>query len=395
MELLIKNGRIIDFASDFIGDIYIKDGIIKEIGDNLDKNCEIIDAKGYVIMPAFVDLHSHFRDPGLEYKEDIKTGSRAAVKGGYTTVNLMGNTKPICSDMKTVNYVIDKAKKIGLTDVQQTVSITKDLQGKDISHLMEIDDSVKCISDDGKGVYSGKIMHDAMVIAKKRNFVVMSHAEDEEMTPISTRLSENMMTERDIALAKFTGCHLHLSHVSTKEAMKDIIESKKEGFNITCEVTPHHIALTEKIEYKVNPPLREKKDVEYLIKAIEDGYVDAIGTDHAPHTKEDKEKGACGISGIETSFSVCYTKLVKEGNLTINKLSKIMSKTPAEILKVNKGKVSIGYEGDLVIVDLNSKYTVDSMNFESKGKNTPFNGIELYGTVIRTIKSGKTVFKSI
>lgn len=395
MELLIKNGRVIDFASDFIGDIYIKDGIIKEIGDNLHKNCQIIDAKGYVVMPAFVDLHSHFRDPGLEYKEDIETGSRAAAKGGYTTVNLMGNTKPICSDMETVNYVIKKAQKIGLVDVHQTVSITKDLQGKDISHLMEIDDSVKCISDDGKGVYSGRIMHDAMVIAKKRNFVVMSHAEDEEMTPISTRLSENMMTERDIALAKFTGCHLHLSHVSTKEAMKCIIEAKKEGFNITCEVTPHHIAFTGESLYKVNPPIRKEDDVEYLIKAIEDGYLDAIGTDHAPHTKEDKEKGACGISGIETSFSVCYTKLVKEGNLTINKLSEIMAKNPAEILKVNKGRVSIGYEGDLVIADLNSKYTVDSEKFQSKGKNTPFNGMELYGIIIKTIKAGKTVFESI
>ncbi|MFT8314449.1 MAG: dihydroorotase [Clostridium sp.] len=395
MELLIKNGRIIDCASNFVGDVYIKDGIIKEIGDSLDKNCETIDAKGYVVMPAFIDLHSHFRDPGLQYKEDIETGSRAAVRGGYTTVNLMGNTKPICSDMETVNYVINKAREIGLVDAYQTVSITKDLQGKDISHLNEIDASVKCISDDGKGVYSGKIMHDAMVIAKERDFVVMSHAEDEEITPISTRLSENIMTERDITLAKFTGCHLHLSHVSTKEAMKAIIDAKRDGFNITCEVTPHHIALTGEDIYKVNPPIRKAEDVEYLIKAIEKGYVDAIGTDHAPHSKEDKEKGACGISGIETSFSVCYTKLVKEGNLTINKLSKIMSKTPAEILKVNKGKISIGYTGDLVIVDLNSRYTVDSENFQSKGKNTPFDGKELYGSVVRTIKSGKTVFQSV
>ncbi|AJA48756.1 dihydroorotase [Clostridium pasteurianum DSM 525 = ATCC 6013] len=395
MELLVKNGRVIDYTSDFVGDIYINNGIIEEIGYNLQKDCDILDAKGYVVTPAFVDLHSHFRDPGLEYKEDIKTGSRAAVRGGYTTVNLMGNTKPVCSDMRTVNYVVNKAKEIGLVDAYQTVSITRDLQGKDISHLEKIDDSVKCISDDGKGVNSDRIMHDAMVVANKRNFVVMSHAEDEEITPISTRLSENMMTERDITLAKFTGCHLHLSHVSTKEAMKDIIEAKKEGFNITCEVTPHHIALTGENLYKVNPPIREAEDVDYIINAIRKGYVDAIGTDHAPHSKEDKEKGACGISGIETSFSVCYTKLVKEGNLTINKLSEIMSKNPADILNINKGKISIGYEGDLAIIDLDNKYTVDSQKFHSKGKNTPFNGMELYGTVIKTIRAGKIVFQNM
>lgn len=395
MELLVKNGRVIDCASNFVGDIYINNGVIEEIGYNLQKKCDIVDAKGYVVMPAFVDLHSHFRDPGLEYKEDIQTGSRAAVRGGYTTVNLMGNTKPICSDMETVNYVITKAKEAGLVDAYQTVSITKDLQGKDISHLDKINDSVKCISDDGKGVNSDKIMHDAMIIARDRNFVVMSHAENEEITPVSTRLSENMMTERDIQLAEFTGCHLHMCHVSTKEAMEYIITAKKAGVNVTCEVTPHHIALTGEELYKVNPPIREKDDVDYIIKAIKEGYVDAIGTDHAPHTKEDKENGACGISGIETSFSVCYTKLVKEGNITINKLSEIMSKNPSDILSINKGKISIGYAGDVVIIDLDSKYTVDSTKFYSKGKNTPFDGMELYGTVIKTIKSGKIVFEGI
>lgn len=395
MELLVKNGRVIDCASNFVGDIYINNGVIEEIGYNLQKKCDIVDAKGYVVMPAFVDLHSHFRDPGLEYKEDIQTGSRAAVRGGYTTVNLMGNTKPICSDMETVNYVINKSKEVGLIDVYQTVSITRDLQGEDINHLEKIDNSIKCISDDGKGVNSDRIMHDAMVVAKNRNFVIMSHAEDEEITPISTRLSENMMTERDITLAKFTGCHLHLSHVSTKEAMKDIIEAKKEGFNITCEVTPHHIALTGENLYKVNPPIREEEDVDYIINAIKEGYVDAIGTDHAPHSKEDKEKGACGISGIETSFSVCYTKLVKGGKITINKLSEIMSKNPADILNINKGKISIGYEADLAIIDLDNKYIVDSQKFYSKGKNTPFNGMELYGTIIKTIRAGKIVFQNM
>ena len=343
-------------------------------------------------MPSFIDLHSHFRDPGLEYKEDIESGSKAAVKGGYTAVNLMANTKPICSDMNTVNYVINKGKDIGLIDIHQTVSITKNFEGKDISHLQNLESSVKCISDDGRGVLSSKIMYDAMVAAKSKGLIVMSHAEDEEITPISQRLSENLKTFRDMALAKYTGCHLHMCHVSTIEAMEEIVRAKEEGYKITCEVTPHHIALTNEVKYKVNPPLRREEDVDFIIKCIKEGYVDAIGTDHAPHTEEDKKNGACGISGIETSFAICYTTLVKNGHISINKLSEIMSKNPGEIMSINKGKIAIGYEGDFVIVDLDSKLKVSAVNFESKGKNTPFDGMEFYGNVLKTIKSGKIVY---
>lgn len=392
MELLIKNGTVVDFSKSFNGDIYIRDGIIEEIGTNLKKSCETIDAKGKTVMPAFIDLHSHFRDPGLTYKEDIESGSKAAVRGGYTTVNLMGNTKPVCSNMDIVRYVEEKADKIGLVKVNQTVSITRDLEGKDISHLEDLDDSIKCISDDGKGVCSSENMLKAMKIAKKRDWVVMSHAEDMEVSYISTRLSENLMTVRDIELAKFTGAHLHLCHVSTKEAIKAIKNAKSEGYDITCEVTPHHICLTGEDRYKVNPPLREEEDRQKLIKAIKDGYVDAIGTDHAPHTKEDKKNGACGISGIETSFSICYTELVKKENISLKKLSEIMSKTPAEILKLKKGKIEPGYDGDVVILDLETKYKVDHNDFLSKGKNTCFDGMELYGVVLKTIKKGKVVY---
>ncbi len=392
LELLIKSGRIIDFSCDVVADIYIKNGIIKEIGLDLKKDCTTMDAHGNIVMPAFVDLHSHFRDPGLTYKEDIESGSLAAVKGGYTAVNLMANTKPVCSNMETVNYVINKAKQIGLVDVNQTVSITRDLDGKDISHLKTLDNNIKCISDDGKGVCCSEIMLKALEIAKEKDWVVMSHAEDMEVTSISTRLSENLMTIRDIELARFTGAHLHLCHVSTKEAMKEIKRAKRQGFKVTCEVTPHHIYLTGEDRYKVKPPLREEADRQYLIKAIKDGYVDAIGTDHAPHTKEDKENGACGISGIETSFSICYTELVKNNNISLNKLSEIMSKNPSEILKLNKGRIQPGYDADLVILDLDKKYTVDSKHFLSKGKNTCFDGMKLYGVILKTIKRGITVY---
>jgi dihydroorotase len=392
MELLIKNARIIDSSQNFKGDVYIKFGIIQELGANLTKNCETIDAEGLVLMPSFIDLHSHFRDPGQTYKEDIYSGSLAAVRGGYTAVNLMANTIPVCSDMNTVNYVLDKSRTINLIDIHQTVSITKDMLGQDITHLDKLDSEVRMISDDGRGVADSKLMLEAMAKAKEKGLMIITHAESEELTTVDTRLAESTMTWRDITLGKFTGCHLHVAHVSTVEAMKAVIEAKKEGTKVTCEVTPHHLALTNEIDYKVNPPLRERADIEYLIEAIKDGFVDAIATDHAPHSLEDKLKGANGISGIETAFSVCFTKLVSGGYITLNKLSELMSRNPARLMGVNKGEVKIGYEGDFVLVDLDSNYIVEAENFKSKGKNTPFHGMEFKGEILKTIKGGRIVY---
>lgn len=392
MEMLLKNARIVDSTKDFIGDVYIKDGRIDEIGKNISKNCKILNGEGLLLLPSFIDLHSHFRDPGLTHKEDILSGSKAAVRGGYTAVNLMANTKPTASSMEVFEYVRDKAEKIGLVDVHQSISITKDLNGWDISHLDQISRSVKFISDDGRGIVDNRVMHDAMIKAKSMGIRVISHVEDESLAAFDTRLSENLMTMRDILLAEYTKCPLHIAHVSTREAMEYIIASKKSGTNLTCEVTPHHIALTDVTKYSVNPPLRTIEDRDFLIKAVKDGWVDAIGTDHAPHLSEDKKNGAPGISGIETSFSVCYTKLVREGHISLNKLSEIMSKNPGEIMGLSKGKVQIGYDGDLVLININKCYKVDSNKFQSKGKNTPFAGMELYGKVRMTIKGGRIVY---
>lgn len=392
MELLIKNVNIVDSSKAFCGDVYIKNGRIEDIGI-LNKGCEVLDGEGLYLLPSFVDLHAHFREPGYEYKEDLLSGSIAAVKGGYTAVNLMGNTNPPCSYMDIVDYVLDKAGRIGLVDVHQTVTITKDMLGSNIDHLKLIDERVKFISDDGKGIVNNKVMLLAMQIAKKKGITVISHAEDDEIFKIDTRLSENLMTKRDIELAKFTGCSLHIAHVSTKEAMEEIASSKDKGFKITCEVTPHHIFGTSSLNYKVNPPLREEEDIESLIKAIKRGYVDAIATDHAPHTKEDKERGAFGISGIEVAFPICFTKLVLEGHITLNRLVKIMSENPARMMGLNKGKIEVGYDGDLVLVDLKKRYKIDTQKFLSKGKNNPFDGYEVYGRVVSTIKAGKVLFR--
>lgn len=396
MNLLIKNVNLIDESNNFFGDIYIEKGLIKELGTELNKECETLDGKGLVLMPAFIDTHAHFRDPGFEYKEDIESGSKAAVRGGYTTVTLMPNTKPVCSSKKVLDYVVNKGKEVGLVDLYQTVSITKNLSGEEINHLREFEGNpnVKAITDDGKGVSDSKIMMEAMKIAKENNWIVMSHAESPEFSKVDMRLAENMMTWRDITLAKFVDCRLHMSHVSTKEAMKYIIEGKIDGVKVTCEITPHHLALNNKISnYRVNPPIREEEDVNFLIKAIKMNYVDCIGTDHAPHSKEDKEKGAPGMIGIEQAFSICYTKLVKENNISLNKLSQLMSGNAAKLLNINKGKLQPGFIGDLVLIDLNKKRIFKEEDIVSRSKNTPFNGMEFYGDVVLTIKDGKIVYK--
>ena len=393
MELLVKGARIVDYSQDFIGDIYIKDGIIEEIGLNLNKSCQVIHREGLTILPSFIDTHAHFRDPGLTYKEDIESGSRAAAAGGYTGVLLMANTKPVVSSKETLNYIKDKAKAVGLIDIVQAVSITRDFNGYDISHLNEID-GITVISEDGKDVLDPGVMINAMKYAKENNILVMCHCEDNRLSKENTYLSEDVMTWRNVTLSGFTGCKTHICHVSTKGSMEHIIYGKSRGFNITCEVTPHHISLNKDIsKYSVNPPIRDKEHVDFLIDAIKKGYVDTIGTDHAPHSKEDKEKGAPGISGIETAFSVCYDALVLKGHTNLQVLSKLMSYNPAKILNLKKGAFKVGFHGDFVVVDLNKKYIVNADDFKSKGKNTPYSNMELCGKVIETYKKGTLIFK--
>ncbi|GFN34448.1 dihydroorotase [Tepidimicrobium xylanilyticum] len=388
MDLLIKNCRIIDETKDMMGDIYIKNGKIADYGKDIDLNCKTIDGTNLVAMPSFIDMHAHFREPGYTYKEDLYTGSKAALKGGYTCVNLMANTNPIVSSMDIVAYVLSRAKELDLIDIHQTLSVTKDFDGESIEHLDEIDNRVRFISDDGKGIQSNNIMYKAMIKAKQKGLTLIAHEEDEEILKMDNRLSENIMTLRDLYLAKLTGARLHLAHVSTKESIEMIKRAKGEGVKVTCEVTPHHICLYD-LDYRVNPPIREKEDVKSIMEGIKDGTIDVIATDHAPHSLEDKEKGAPGISGLETAFSICYTTLVKSNVISINRLSQLMSGTPGRLMKVNKGKIKKGYDGDMVLVDLDGRMIVDSNKFLSKGKNTPFHGMEFYGRVLATIWKGQ------
>ena len=393
MDILIKNERITDSDKEIKGSLLIETGKIKQYGDfEYGKKIKTIDGRGHVLMPSFIDTHAHFREPGYEYKENIKTGSMAAAKGGYTAVLLMGNTNPVCDSGETITYILDKGKEAGLVEIIQAGTITRKLEGNDNSHLEEISQYTSFITDDGKGVMNDKIMYDTMIAATKKNMTVISHCENHYFSDTDMRLAENMMTFRDIELARITGCRIHFAHVSTKEAVKRIIEAKEEGLNITFEITPHHIFGDSSVKYRVNPPLRKKEDMEVLIKALTDGSADAVGTDHAPHSMEDKKKGSPGISGIETAFAVCNTVLVKSGKTDLKQLSAVMSEGPARILGLKKGKIEKGYDGDVVLVDPDDEYFIDSEKFVSKGKNTPFDGRKVYGKVLLTIRKGKIVY---
>ena len=267
MKKIIKNEILVDKDINRVGEIKIEDGKIVEIGENLsfDDSFEIIDAKGKTVMPAFVDLHVHFRDPGFTYKEDLKTGSLSALRGGYTTVNTMANTKPICSDLETYNDIMKRAKELDLVDINQIVAVTKNFDGKNLVDYSKFENA-KFLSDDGKGVLSETTMYRAILEAKKYDKIIMIHAES-ELSPIDYRIAEDLMTLRDVYLAKRLDGRIHLCHVSTIDSLEAVRRGKKEGVKVTCEVTPHHIALWDN-SYRVNPPIRTKADVEALIDGI-------------------------------------------------------------------------------------------------------------------------------
>ena len=359
------------------------------LGEDLDiEGVETLDVEGRVVMPSFVDMHTHFRDPGYTYKEDLLSGSQAALRGGYTFVNLMGNTKPISSSMSVVEYVEDKVRDNNLIGMHQVISITKDFGGEDISHLAGIDSRVRCISDDGVGVLSNKAMYEAMNIAREKDMFLLVHPEDKYISKVDDRLSENLMTLRDLGLMETTKARLHVAHVSTREIVDYIRFFKTRVDGLTAEVTPHHISLYDN-DYRVNPSIREKEDVDSLIEGLRDGTIDMIATDHAPHTEEDKANGSPGLSGLETSFTVSYTELVRKNGFSLSHLSKLMSGNPSRLLGLNKGRLEPGYDGDLTVVDLDVENKIDRNKFVSKGKNTPFHNMTYYGDVVYTIYKGE------
>ena len=389
----MNNVHIIDDTLDVMANVIVENGLIQEV--------QILDEKPNpsdpVWLPAFTDLHAHFRDPGFTYKEDIESGSRAAVRGGYTAVNLMPNTKPVVSSMQQARDVETRIHALGLVYANQVVSMTLEEKGQDCSHLLNIPaGTIPFVSDDGKGVNRDDVMEEIFNICKKKDFLIMAHEEDARYSPADLRMAENAMTFRDLALCEKTGGSIHFCHVSTIESIQAIAAAKAKGLHVSCEVCPHHIYFNaeQANHYRVAPPFRDDADIEALIKALQDGTADTISTDHAPHTPEDKTHGANGISGIETAFALCYTKLVKGGFLTLNHLVKLMSTTPSAMMRLPKGSFKEGMMADFVKVDLDNPYTIHAEEFASRGKNTPFEGQVVYGKVLETVREGKTVYKA-
>ena len=389
--MLLKNARL---ASGQPVDLLLKNGLIAALGLDLAAQGEqVLDCAGRTVLPAFVDLHCHWRTPGFEYKEDIATGSAAAAAGGYTFVNLMPNTKPVCSSADIAHRVMAEAERVGLCGANQTVSITQNFDGRTLDHLKTLPEDLKFITEDGKGVQSGEVMAKAFAIAAQRGLVIMSHAEDMDISPWDYRLAENIETVRNLHLCEYYGARLHMCHVSTKEAVEAIGAAKWKGVPVTCEVTPHHLWFAD-TDYRVNPPIRRAEDVEALIEAIRLGVVDAIATDHAPHTDQEKAAGAAGMVGLETAFGVCYTKLCKEKGLPLARLAELMSTAPADILGLaGHGRVLPGCAADLVLVELDTPYTVDKNALHSKSRNCPYHGAQLWGRVDMTVKGGKVTWK--
>ena len=424
MSLMIKGGRVLDPATDTdkIADIYIEDGVVKKIGTKLkEKATETIDASGKYVMPGFIDLHVHLRDPGLTYKETLETGGMAAARGGVTTICAMPNTRPVTDTSQMIEELHERAAHESPVHVIQLGAITKGQLGEELADIRGMAEAgCHAISEDGKSVMNASLYRKAMKIAKEEGISIFAHCEDITMVeggvmnadakakelglPGITNSVEDVIVARDILLAKETGVRLHLCHCSTQDSVEMIRLAKAEGLPVTGEVCPHHFTLcTDDIReddgnYKMNPPLRAREDVEALKRGLADGTMDVIATDHAPHSAEEKNrsmaKAAFGIVGLETSAALTYTELVEPGILTVMQMAEKMSYNPAKILGLNdKGSVSEGKIADLVIFDPEKEYRIDVEKFASKGKNTPFNGYPVKGEVACTIVDGKIVYQ--
>ena len=389
MKQIFKNCYAFDDVKISKKPIYVEDGIIVEAFKENEAD-QVIDCENLILVPSFVDMHVHFRDPGFTYKEDLETGSHSALAGGYTSVLLMGNTNPTVSSPDIYNDIIKRGKDLDLIDIEQVYTITENFDGKTLDHLNSMPESVKYISDDGHGVNDDMVMYKAMEKAKEIGVVMTLHEEVDEVSDVDYEIAEDAMTLRDCYYAYKLNCPVHFSHVSTKGAITAIKYFKDLGAPITCEVTPHHLLLADKgrEEVKVNPPIRKEEDRKTLIEMIKNGTVDAISTDHAPHSKEDKEKGAPGFIGIETAFSTCYEVLVKSGEISLNDLIKIMATNPSKLLGLNKGKLEVGYEADFTLIDLDESYIYKEEDIKSKSKNSLLIDKELFGKVKKVYKKG-------
>lgn len=441
MTILIKNGQVINPATqmDEIADVLVENGCVAKIEKGIKTKADrVIDAKGCYVMPGFIDMHVHLRDPGFEQKETIETGCRAAAHGGFTTILAMPNTKPVVDNPDVVNYVHNKARTVGVVNVLQVGAVTKGQEGKELADIEGmVKAGIPAISEDGKSVMNAELYREGMEQAAKYNIAVLAHCEDINLvnggvmnedahaTELGlkgiTNSVEDIIIARDIMLSRDTGARLHLCHCSTKDSVKMVEHAKMEQTKVTAEVCPHHFTLTSddihKIEpsmdpekkvaidadadtnFKMNPPLRTKEDVRALKEGLRDNIMDVIATDHAPHTFEEKnasmKRAPFGIVGLETAACLTYTELVEQGYLTPMQMAEKLSYNPAKIIGIDKGDIQQGKVADIVIFDPKKKYTIDKNQFASKGRNTPFHGKKVTGKVRGTIVGGQVVYEDM
>ena len=439
MKILIKGGRVINPATqmDETNDVFLKDGLVAKIGKDLKDSADhVIDARGCYVMPGFIDMHVHLRDPGFEEKEDIFSGMRAAARGGYTTIYAMPNTKPVVDSPDVVEYVYHKAGSGKCVHVYQVGAITEGQEGKKLADIAGmVKAGAPAISEDGKSVMNAQLYLEAMKIAAELDIPVLAHCEDMNMARGGvmnegakseefglqgiSNASEDVIIARDIILARESGARLHLCHCSTREAPTLVATAKQQGIRVTAEVCPHHFTLTaddipeyeQEIvngiripqdtdadpNYKMNPPLRCSEDREALRNGLKSGAIDVISTDHAPHTFADKntsmKRAPFGIVGLETAACLTYTELVLGGYLTPMQMAEKMSYNAARIMKLDKGDIQPGKAADIVIFDPKETYAIDKNQFASKGRNTPFHGRTVTGRVRMTICDGEIVYE--
>ena len=424
MSLLIKGGHLVDPAAgkDGVYDVLICDGVVAEVAEQIAaEDAEIIDAAGKYVMPGFIDLHVHLREPGLEYKETIATGSMAAAAGGFTSICPMPNTKPSTDTPEKITALLAKAKTDAKVHILPIGAISVGQEGKELADIAGMAKAgAVAVSEDGKSVMNSALYAEGMKRAAEAGIPVFAHCEDIDLVrggvmnagkradelglPGITNAVEDIITARDIFLARETGVQLHLCHCSTKDSVKMIALAKEEGLPVSGETGPHYFTMIDEEipedfgNYKMNPPLRGSADKEALIKALQDNVLEAIATDHAPHSKEEKEqsmlKSPFGIVGSETAFALTVTELVRKGKLSMGELVERMSTQPARILGIRKGSLQPGMAADITIADADKSYVIDPEKFYSKGKNTPFAGKEVYGVICYTLVDGKVVYQN-
>lgn len=422
-KILIKNGRVVDPANYIDGkkDILIEDGKIKKVADFIveDEDTNVIDADEKVVMPGFIDLHVHLREPGFEYKETIETGSKAAARGGVTSICPMPNTKPVIDSPESVKDLLKRAD-CSPVHILPIGACTIGQEGKELADIEGMKDAgIVALSEDGKSVMDSALFRKSLKEAARLDLPMFSHCEDKALVeggvmnkgqkseelglPGITNSVEDVIVARDIIMSKEAGNRLHLCHCSTADSVVLVEMAKKQGLPVSAEVCPHHFTMSDDEitedngRFKMNPPLRNREDVDALKEGLKTGIMEVISTDHAPHGKEEKDqsmlKAPFGIVGLETSFALSYTELVDKGVLTLSQLVEKMSVNPAKVLGIDKGNLAPGKAADIVIADITKEYEIDSSKFVSKGKNTPFDGKKVKGRVITTIVDGKIVYK--